>query len=491
MGLVRLDPQVRQELEVALGRPLPAPDSPAFQALLEELEAQNPEVHRRLLDGVRVGVETPVETEVRRAAHRERWQGLLRRLFYREVYAGDPVLDKRRLLLAAFAVAALLVPVAAVMGGLSASPQSPVTRAGTSVPSSRPGRTHSPAPKPTPARSTTPSASRIAPELKPIAPSPPLPPAPLPEPNLPAAQPVPVAAEPVRLEAPTPILPAPQEPVLPDPERTPSAPITVYRSELRSEAPLTLFGTDRGEADQREAPTLAASLSPLTTASSRSAEPAEQTPSLTVYQARPTPPPSAQTTTPRAAPMPAVGARLPARLVTAVVAVSGAGVPVVAETKDATWCSGASPEACPDLIWIGEARLDTAGRVQLRFSSLTADGQSRSVAGTALGADRAPGLEAELSDLAPAAAQDLLRSALGGVGDFVRDLAERSRTTVSEGVVLPGSGAAPSLWDFLLGRAASSFALPQGQTALVRVATVSAGTALEILVLPNGDPNAP
>ncbi len=173
------------------------------------------------------------------------------------------------------------------------------------------------------------------------------------------------------------------------------------------------------------------------------------------------------------------GARIPAQLVTSVAVTEGVSSPVVAETPaGGTWCI---EKECPAVIWLGTAKLSLPGRVELRLEQAVVDGEARAVTATALDKDNLPGLSASVSDSSPTVVQDLLRAAAGGVSDYVEALANRQSVTVKEGGVIIRDIEVPSLDQFLLGRAAKLFDLPNMQTAVVRLAQVEAGTELSVL----------
>ncbi len=75
---VRLNPEVRKEVEEKLGRKLPEPDEPGFYALLEELRGQDPELAALLEGGIEFEQVKPPEEEVR--------QEVRKRAFLRDLY---------------------------------------------------------------------------------------------------------------------------------------------------------------------------------------------------------------------------------------------------------------------------------------------------------------------------------------------------------------------------------------------------------------------
>jgi len=164
----------------------------------------------------------------------------------------------------------------------------------------------------------------------------------------------------------------------------------------------------------------------------------------------------------------APGQQISAKLATAILALEGGQVPVVAESEGA--------------IWIGAAGLDASRRVQVVFDRVLQDGQVTELQAMALSPQGVPGLEAALEEQAPSLASDMLRATLNGVSTYVQGLASASSSTV-----LPGGGAvqskeAPPLGLTLLGEIGKLFALPQGQASVVRLARVEKGTPILILV---------
>lgn len=150
---------------------------------------------------------------------------------------------------------------------------------------------------------------------------------------------------------------------------------------------------------------------------------------------------------------------------------------VIADSPD-DWCGRAS---CADLRWVGTATLADSGRLSVRFRQAYLDGSALGVEGVAFGIDGAEGLPAHLADATPTLLTDLVRAGAGGVGDYV-DAASRQRTiTAADGTILTEANL-PDLIDFVLGRAASAVQLPAEQTRIVRLATVEAGTVLEVFL---------
>jgi hypothetical protein len=62
---MRLDPEVRKQVEERLKRRVPEPDEPEFYQLLEELRVQDPEVAALLEEGIQFEQVKPPEEEVK------------------------------------------------------------------------------------------------------------------------------------------------------------------------------------------------------------------------------------------------------------------------------------------------------------------------------------------------------------------------------------------------------------------------------------------
>lgn len=117
MSIVTLDPEVRKKLEHALDAKIPGPDDEAFEGFARSLRLAHPELHRELLQGVRVAVKMPVERAVDRAAWRGRLRETVNRLFFQKQWPDQRVLDKKRLMYAGLGGLMLLLPVAFLLSG--------------------------------------------------------------------------------------------------------------------------------------------------------------------------------------------------------------------------------------------------------------------------------------------------------------------------------------------------------------------------------------
>lgn len=244
----------------------------------------------------------------------------------------------------------------------------------------------------------------------------------------------------------------------------------VYTAPPQQPTPNTLFQREpaAGQASSPPPPSSANQGSGLTTLYQRPQTTPTQNPPATSALPTLPPPTPPGTTAPSAPPAVTPGQQIPAKLATAVAALEGGQVPVVAESEGA--------------VWIGSASLDAAKRVQVAFDRVVKDGQVTETQAIALNPQGVPGLEALLEEQTPSLASDILRAGLNGVSAYVQGLAGASSSTV-----LPGGGAvqskeAPPLGVTLLGEIGKLFALPQGQASVVRLARVDKGTQILILV---------
>lgn len=269
-------------------------------------------------------------------------------------------------------------------------------------------------------------------------------------------------------------------PAAPDPTQPQGQP---GPSEALSAQPAPLTQYQRGVSQTQ--PSLSPAPSPnkpaptdgqLTTLYQRANPSSSPPPAAPNVTATPTSPPSPQSS-PTAPPSPqpsavpdaySPGQQIPAKLATEIVAPEGAQVPVVADSEGASW--------------IGTAGLDASRRVQVVFDRVVQGGQVTELQAVALSPQGVPGVEPILEEQAPSLASDTLRAAMNGVSAYVQGLAGASSSTV-----LPSGGAvqskeAPPLGLTLLGEVGKLFALPQGQSSVVRLARVEKGTPVLILV---------
>ena len=170
------------------------------------------------------------------------------------------------------------------------------------------------------------------------------------------------------------------------------------------------------------------------------------------------------------------GARLPVTLATGITVTEKTSTPVVAETKG-DWC-GESP--CPDITWIGTARLSTSDRVEIEFTEAVIGTEPKTVTAVALGNDEGVGLSVSLQSAAADVAQDLLQGAAGGVSDYLEALVNQKQITFQDGAVVQ-EGQVPGIETFILGRFAELISPPTTSAQQVKVASIPAETAFTIL----------
>lgn len=142
-------------------------------------------------------------------------------------------------------------------------------------------------------------------------------------------------------------------------------------------------------------------------------------------------------------------------------------------------------------IWQGQATLTPTGRVDLRFSEVLAEGGQYQVAAVGQSNDGYLGLPAQIGETTPALASDLARGALRGLSDYVQALGDQTEVRLEGGTPIISQNA-PPLEASIAGSVAQLFTPPEGdeQQALVRLAQVPADTPLKVVVLaqPNETP---
>ena len=166
-----------------------------------------------------------------------------------------------------------------------------------------------------------------------------------------------------------------------------------------------------------------------------------------------------------------VGDSLDATLQTGVVAIGDAPLPVLARAEDGS-------------IWQGQATLTKAGRVDLRFTEVLAVGGQYQVVAVGQSGNGYLGLPAQVNETTPALASDLARGALRGLSDYVQALGDQTEVRLEGGTPIITQDA-PPLEASIAGSVAQLFAPPEGdeQQALVRLAQVPAETPLKVVVL--------
>ena len=551
MKHLTLDETIRARVEAELGERVPNADDSEFEALLERLRRERPELAELLLGNLKVeGAELPLESEAKKAERRELKKRLWQRLFYSQEVTGEPSVNKRKTL---FLVATGLTATLPVMLMLqnttsakpTAEPEPPPAIAEVTAPpppASPPAETPlfpavpPPQPSPAPARQQLPPPPQAAPAAPPAT-APPasatlalglsvyrhaFEPQPL---NLPRGQqpsePTPELAlfqtSPAAAATAT---PAPGPEALAPPAALAERPALAHAPEgergLGDAAPLTVqaaaewgvpaaesspLAWPAGHPDQGATTAAGATQAPLSLnlasdtegAGEASGRAAFEAPAETAWPDETWHPdaarapgaaqPDARAHPAQASARPllglAPGVRLNARLTTGIVVAEGGSSPVAAKTPaGGDWCASAP---CPGVTWLGSASAAQPGRVQVSFDLAVVEGSAAEISAIAIDAQSVPGLAAGVSDHPPTVAQDLLRTAAGGVSDYVQALVDRQRVTTVEGRTVIEDAAPPSIGHFLLGRAAALFDLPPGQTTLVRVMNVPAGTEFGVL----------
>lgn len=173
---------------------------------------------------------------------------------------------------------------------------------------------------------------------------------------------------------------------------------------------------------------------------------------------------------PRRRPLPEsyqVGRPLRGRLNIQLTVIEGQPAPAIIETADGA-------------IWVGEATLGPLNRVEINLSSLYFAGENYPVRASAYQRG-VLGLDARVQEQAPTLAQDALRAAANSFSRYV-DLLSRQSTVIQR----PDGGVtqtqqAPGLEFVLLGELGQLFRVPETRRSLVRVATVNAGTVLDVI----------
>lgn len=210
----------------------------------------------------------------------------------------------------------------------------------------------------------------------------------------------------------------------------------------------------------------------MTTLFSREPEaPSVEAPNVTQVEAPAAPAPSRV-----AAGVLVDGARISAELVTSATVLDGQPGPVLAESV-----CGPREFECDPVVFAGTAHLLAGDRLVIEFDRAIMQGEVVPLTAMALAPDLSTSIPAQVVDRAPTAAQDLFRSALSGVSDYVQALAGRTRTTVV-GDNIVSESVPPGLEDFVIGRVAGSFGFEGSRMSFVRMAELPAGTPVVVLV---------
>ncbi len=172
------------------------------------------------------------------------------------------------------------------------------------------------------------------------------------------------------------------------------------------------------------------------------------------------------------------GTLVPATLQKDIILTEGETRQVLADAVD-DWCG---EESCPALRWLGTATLSDSGRLDVTFERAILDGEILELSGIAYGIDNAEGLPAHLADTTPTLLADLLRAGAGGMTDYVEGQANR-QTITRNGETTVTEENVPGVLEVILGRAAGTLQIPEGETGVIRLAAVEKGTRLEVLYL--------
>jgi hypothetical protein len=453
-----IDDKTRQEIEAALGEPLPPPTSEEFRTLMHRLAAENPDLRQRILEALSA---SPVELPSERHARRLSRQAFIRRLLFgwlrRETFAGDVVWDKRRILASAFGgMAVLLVAMFAVN---RATWQRPAERSSTAQ--------VIPQPAPTQPLSRAEARTLPAPPSWPGLPVP-----------TPPARPAPTSSTAAsRVESPVlPLVPRrPPADLPPYPEGLgslawPPVPAPAERPPAAKPAQLVVQ-----EFTERREPSR--TLIVYETRSSAASSAASAPPQGAMVYERGAPPPPAAVPSPAATAALRAGQMTAARLATALALVQGAGpMPVVATSEG------------PMLTWLGDATLGADGLIQITFHTVVGDQAAASVRAIALDAtSRRPGLEAQVKTVARNTAAAVVGAALRSTSDYVQALVQQRQVTITNGWATITTGEVPPFW-MLLGSRLAELLAPRTQEAArpMNVAEVPSGAGLTILVLQGG-----
>ncbi|MFC3605987.1 hypothetical protein ACFOLM_23930 [Deinococcus soli (ex Cha et al. 2016)] len=168
-----------------------------------------------------------------------------------------------------------------------------------------------------------------------------------------------------------------------------------------------------------------------------------------------------------------LGQRVLARLETGVYVAQGAGtLPIYASTQDGT-------------LWRGTISLDRTKRVLITFDrAVLKDGQEVEVQAAAYNLDGTPGLKAQYRDIAPTLANDLIRSAVSGVKDYVDAKLQATTTSTSAGGAVTVQRQVPTIWESVAGSATGIFQLPATQGTFVTVAQIPVGEQFALVYGP-------
>jgi hypothetical protein len=164
------------------------------------------------------------------------------------------------------------------------------------------------------------------------------------------------------------------------------------------------------------------------------------------------------------------GARVPGRLVSGVVLVSGGPpVPVVAETET------------PRGVWLGQAALGPGDRVQL-IMQLTGQDRTELVRALALDPERlTPGLTGRTSMRHPAVAAAVATVALQAAADYAQTVLQGGLGNFAGWMQFPGIQATPA-WTYFASRLAQAVEPRTTAGTLLATTEIPAGTPLVLLI---------
>ncbi|ASN83293.1 hypothetical protein [Deinococcus ficus] len=168
-----------------------------------------------------------------------------------------------------------------------------------------------------------------------------------------------------------------------------------------------------------------------------------------------------------------MGQRMNATIETGILTTQGdKPAPVYARTQDGT-------------IWLGTVTISATKRINIAFTKARLrDGTEIAVSGLAYNTDGSPGVKARYRDVAPTLANDLIRSSVTGIRNYVEAKIQATRTTTNANGSNTVERQAPTIWESVGGSAASIFQLPPTQNTFVTVAELTPGTPFVIVYGP-------
>jgi hypothetical protein len=530
--MLKITESVKAEIEAATGQTIPDPQSAEFEAFIERLERDHPELAKKLEDALEVTEPFPEEEAQQNAKRRESIAQTINKIFFKEVWGHD-VLNRRALKFILFFLIFGTVATSWTVMLLRRPEQNLATAQTTApVPPTQPVEEVTQPPETT----TDKSAPQETPLL--VVPEP----QEQPENNAPPNNLITSVPEPARdiplytgevPQPPTPEVPNMNDsgeqpavsafetlqeglessPVLAFEKETVAAPVLAFEETAQiGESSLTLEEEEQGELSPVLADGFIAENSDEVAlqeigADSSNPDALTASPILAFEETDEVAKELSENASPLDAPAAAntettvegdevqlletdvlepetdtknllqAGQLIPATLVKDIVLAEGETKQVIADSE-ANWCG----EECPSLRWLGEATLSSGGRLEVQFHEAILDGEAIELSGVAYGDDNAQGLPAHIADATPTLLADLLRSSAGGVTDYVEAQTNQRRVTSDEDTTVTEESV-PPLLDFILGRAAGTLQMPEDETSVIRLAAVEKGTKLEVLYL--------